>query len=105
MPIFPSPNVSGFVDVFKYVNNVTKYDYANDPSTMPTFGIVIIFIIFCIAFISMKNWGDTKAFTAASFTTMMSAMLLSLIELVPVFVVPITIVMLIFSVFLLGRQE
>jgi hypothetical protein len=64
---YANPTTYGmkFSDILRYVNDVTQN----------WFGNLVIFAIFIIAFVCMKNYSTKKAFTAASFITTILASL------------------------------
>ena len=78
---FPAPNFTGdgMSGLFTYANTVTS----------GVFGTSILFMVYAIAFISLKNYTVIRAHTSASFITLIVTILLFLSNIVPAFYLPI----------------
>ena len=85
---YPS-NVSSTADLFTtYVNDVTG----------GLFGMVILLMIFIVAIISMQKFDNIKSpFAASSFIVMILAILFRMMEIIPDWVLFISIIMTLFG--------
>lgn len=69
---FPIPNVTGYVDLFKYGNEITNN----------MLGLGILLIIFMVSFVASKSLPTEKAFSIACFTTTMASYFLAIMQLI-----------------------
>ena len=90
---FPIPNVTGYVDLFTYSNEVTNN----------MFGLGILMIIFVVSFVVSKNLPTEKAFSMACFTTTMTSYFLAILQLVSGEIILIMTLLTALSVFFLYR--
>lgn len=94
--VFPAPNITeGFVSLFQYANIVTG----------GIFGIGILVIIFFVTYLNISYAENTKAFAVASWVTMLSAIFLRLMNIIPTFVLYLCIFIAIISIIALKGTE
>tara|TARA_Y100000310_G_scaffold309833_1_gene354369 strand:- start:43 stop:360 length:318 start_codon:yes stop_codon:yes gene_type:complete len=91
---FPAPNFTGdgMSGLVTYVNTVTNN----------LFGASILFMVYSIAFLSLKNYSVIHANMAASFITLMVTLALWVSQLVPAYYITIIMVMFLISVLMLA---
>ena len=80
VPFANPTNITDAVGVFSYGNSVT------DGIFIPS----ILLVIFVVLFISMKNWSTEIAMSSSTFIIMILAVLFRAVDLVPDWVVIIT---------------
>lgn len=68
---FPEPNVTNYTGMLNYANEVTGF----------MFGNFLVFAIFIVAFISLRNYPTGKAFAVSSYITFVLSMLLTILGL------------------------
>lgn len=91
---YPQPNSTGIMDILLYSNSVT-----ND-----WFGVVVVFMVFVVGFISQKHYGTERAVASASFLTAISSYLLFAMGLVGSHIILIPTIMTVVSVFFLWKK-
>ena len=94
---FPAPNFTGdgMSGLFTYANTVTGN----------LMGASILFMVYSIAFLSLKNYTVIRANMAASFITLMVTLALWLAEVVPAYYITIVVVMFLISVLVLAVNK
>lgn len=92
---YPMPTATDFLGLFKYANTVTGN----------IFGLWMVFAFYFIVFISLKNYPTEKAFASANFTTAVFSYFLSVVGLIPLYVVLIPTVLSVVSLFILWKGK
>lgn len=92
---YPTPNVTGFSDVFTYMNTVTGGMFWN----------IFALVLFVIIFIANKRHKSQVAFGVASYITFLVVILLRILLLVKDEVVIAMLVVTAISIFLLMRED
>jgi len=92
---YPVPNATHFVELLQNVNA----SYTNN-----LFGMFILFAVFMIAFISLKNYPAETGFTTSAFLTTLAAIFLSIMELIAPEMVLIMTIITALSTLLLFRR-
>lgn len=84
-------NISGVVGTFDYANSITG----------EAFVPIIIFVIWIILFITLKQWRTEAALTSSLFSTMLITIILRTANLVTDLVLMVTVIAFLASVFLM----
>lgn len=92
---YPIPNITGLTDLFSYVNSVSN----------GIWGYGILIAIFFIVFLNLSFAENTKAFSVASWITMLASIFLRLMGLIPTFVLFICIFLAIIGIIALKGTE
>jgi hypothetical protein len=95
-----------YIDPENVTSVVSSFDYANTV-TGAAFTPAIIFVVWLILFITLKQWRTEAALTSSLFITMMITVLLRMTGLVTDTIMVVVIVAFLASIFMvvLGKEE